>query len=57
MNKFLQFFGQQHVVPARLKQIKGLLNREELLTLVSDLKLLALATPDHDFVIVGRTKQ
>ena len=57
MNKFLQFFGQQHVVPARLKQIKGLLNRDELLTLVSDLKLLALATPDHDFVIVGRTKQ
>jgi hypothetical protein len=36
MNKFQQLFGQQHVfsVPARLKQIKGLLNREELLTLV-----------------------
>jgi hypothetical protein len=59
MNKIKHFFGQQHVLtmPARLKQIFGLLNREELLTLVEDLKRLITIAEDQDFVIVGSSRQ
>lgn len=50
MDKIKHFFGQQHTsikMPERLKQIVGLLNREELITLVKDLKHLTPATKDH----------
>jgi len=59
MNKINQLFGPQHVLtmPARLKQISGLLNREELLTLVEDLKRLITIAEDQDFVIVGRSQK
>ena len=59
MNKIKQFFCQQHVLtmPARLKQIVSLLNRQELLTLVEDLKFFKPTTQDHDFVIVGQSQK
>lgn len=52
MNKLKQ---QLHVLPQRLEQIKGLLNREQFLTMVEDLKTLVQVRLDHDFVIFSHT--